>query len=325
MTNINKYNNIKYDYVIFHRKCLDGFTGFIILHNTKKILKNALIYPDVPSAVVSPPNIYNKNIIIIDVAYKYNVLRDIVLKAKSVTFIDHHITIHDDVKKIAKEFSHKNLSIIYDEHKSGATLVWDYFYPKKPRPLFIQFIEDNDIGKWKIPNVYEFITALHVKYPINLKPDTVKMWSKLYKLSTIKKLITLGKTYMEYKNYLTEEHSKRYSVERFPSEKIYSENTHIFRSPGQYKVAVYCGSPCPASSDIAKNIFKNTNCDFFMSWTINLDRKDVVFTFRSEKVDVGLIAKIFNGGGHTLASAGSMKLDDFDIRDLFFGDSLPRN
>ena len=317
--------NNKYNYVIFHRKCLDGFTGFIILHNTKNILKDASIYPDVPSAVVTPPNIYNKDIIIIDVAYKYDVLRDIVLKAKSVTFIDHHITIHDDVKKIGREFSNNKLKIIYDEHKSGATLVWDFFYFKKPRPLFIQFIEDNDTGAWKIPNVYEFITALQVKYPLTLKPEIIKMWSKLFKTSTVKKLIKLGASYMEYKNFISEEHSKRFSIERFPSEKLYSENKDLFKSPGQYQVAVYCGSPCPAPSDIAKLILKNNNCDFFMSWVLNLDKKEFIFTFRSLKVDVGEIAKIFRGGGHKLASAGSMSMNKFDIRDLFFGESLPRN
>lgn len=317
--------NKKYDYVIFHRKCLDGFTGFIILHNTHTIKHIALIYPDVPSATNLPPNINNKDIIIIDVAYKYDVLRNIVIKAKSVTFLDHHITIHDDVKKIQNEFSNKKLEVIYNEHKSGATLVWDYFHPGKKRPLFIQFIEDNDIGKWKIPNVYEFITALHVKYPMNLKPDTIRLWNKLFKMSTIKKLIKLGTTYMEYKNYIAEEHSKRYSIERFPSPQLYSENPDLFKSPGQYKVAVYCGSPCPSASDVAKMIFENNNCDFFMSWALNLDRKEFVLTFRSEKVDVGEIAKIFNGGGHKLASAGSIKMDNFDIRDLFFGESLPRN
>jgi len=317
--------NKKYNYVIFHRKCLDGFTGFIILNNTHNIKHSALIYPDVPSATNIPPNITNKDIIIIDVAYKYEILRNIVIKAKSVTFIDHHITIYDDVKRIQNDFSNKKIEVIYNEHKSGATLVWDYFYPDKKRPLFIQFIEDNDIGKWKIPNVYEFITALHVKYPINLKSETIKKWNKLFKMSTIKKLIKLGTTYMEYKNYIAEEHSKRYSIERFPSTKIYNENQNLFKSPGQYKVAVYCGSPCPSASDIAKIIFENNNCDFFISWALNLDKKEFVLIFRSKKVDVGEIAKIFNGGGHKLASAGSIKMYNFDITDLFFGDSLPRN
>ena len=286
-----------------------------------------MIYPDVPSAISIPKDIDGKNVIIIDVAYKYDILREIVNRAKSVTFIDHHITIVDDVARIKEEtkYNGKNIIIFYDEKKSGASLTWEYFYFKKPKPLFVKFIEDNDTGKWKIPNCLEFITALQVNYPLNLNFNTIKMWKKLYNKSNVNKLITIGKTYMEYKNYISGEHSKRFSMERFPSEKIYSENPELFKNPGQYRVAVYCGSPCPASSDVAKLIFKNNNCDFFLSWVLNLDRKEFIFTFRSEKVDVGEIAKLFNGGGHKLAAGGSMKMDKFDIRDLFFGESLPRN
>lgn len=322
-----KLNKPFYDYVIFHKKCLDGYTGFIILHNTRTIKHNALIFPDVPSAITIPRDIDNKNIIIIDVAYKYEVLREIVNRAKSVTFIDHHITIVDDVAKIKEETKHngKNINIFYNEKKSGASLTWEYFHPKKPKPLFVKFIEDNDTGSWKIPNCLEFITALQVKYPMSLKLNSIQMWKKLYLQSNVKKLINIGKTYMEYKNYISGEHSKRFSLERFPSEKIYNNHPDLFTKPGQYKIAVYNGSPCPSSTDVFKMIIKDYNIDFFLSWVLNLDRKEYVFTFRSENVDVGNIAKIFNGGGHTLASAGSMKLDDFDIRDLFFGDSLPRN
>ena len=317
---------IKYNYVIFHRKCLDGYTGFIILQNSGKIDKHALIFPDVPSATTTPPNINNKNVIIIDVAYKYTVLRDIMHRAKSVTFIDHHITIHDDVKKLKQELGHtnKNIEIIYDEHKSGATLVWDYFYPKKSPPLFVQFIQDNDIGTWKLPNVLEFITALSVKYPLTLKPEVFKMWKELYKTSNVKKLISLGKVYMEYKNYLADEHSKRISVERFPSQQIFDKFPNVFKSPGQYKVVVYNGSPCPSATDVAKLVFKNIKCDFFISWVLNLDREDYVLTFRSMHVDVGQIAKLFNGGGHRLAAAGSIKMKNFNINDLFYGETLPR-
>ena len=64
-----------YDYVIYHKRCYDGFTGFLILHNSNTIKKTAQIYPDVPSAKHLPPNIRGKNVIIIDVAYKYEILR----------------------------------------------------------------------------------------------------------------------------------------------------------------------------------------------------------------------------------------------------------
>src|SRR5579883_339248 len=86
-----------YDYVIYHKNCLDGFTGFFILSLTHKISNKAIIYPDVPSASYAPPNIEDKNIIIIDVAYKKPVIIEILNKCKKMTFIDHHISIRDDI------------------------------------------------------------------------------------------------------------------------------------------------------------------------------------------------------------------------------------
>ena len=90
----------KYNYVIYHKRCFDGFTGFLILHQSKQIDRHALIYPDVPSATSIPQSLEGKNVIIIDCAYKYNILKEIVRKAKHVTFIDHHITIYEDILKL---------------------------------------------------------------------------------------------------------------------------------------------------------------------------------------------------------------------------------
>ena len=317
---MNKY----YNYVIFHKKCPDGFTGFFILHKSKQIHYDAIILPDVPSAKTSPNNIENKDIIIIDVAYKYSVLRDIILKSKSVLFIDHHITIRDDVIKLENEFRDKFKSI-YDEKKSGATLTWDYIYPKKPHPYFIDLIEDNDIGKWKLPNIKDFMTGFNVNFNLKLNEENIKKFNQLFKKSTIKNLIKKGKIYNEYKKYLTDENSTRISIERFPSEKIYKSYPTIFKKPGQYKVALYCGSSCPNPTELADKVLKDTGCDFFISWVLNLDREEYVLTMRSINIDVGEIAKLFNGGGHIYAAACSFKMSKYNITDLFQGSSLPRN
>jgi nanoRNase/pAp phosphatase (c-di-AMP/oligoRNAs hydrolase) len=90
-----------YNFVIYHKGCLDGFSSLVVLNSTSYIDNNAEIYPDVPSASVAPSHIDDKHIIIMDVAYKYEVLKEIINRAKSVLFIDHHVTIHDDVKKIS--------------------------------------------------------------------------------------------------------------------------------------------------------------------------------------------------------------------------------
>jgi len=311
----------KFNYIIYHRKCLDGFTGFFLFQRMKLHDRhNTIIYPDVPSASNIPPNIDNRNIIIIDVAYKYEILREITSRAKSVLFIDHHITISEDVKKIKAN----NLKIIYNLHKSGASLVWDYFYNTK-MPLFVRYIEDNDIGIWKIKYVHEFITALQVLYDTTSNnKSNLTQWEQLFDKNTVKQLINRGKIYMQLKTSIAQDNSTRVSIESFPSNTIYQQFSNFFTKPGQYKVAVYCGSPCPSASDVAKEIFKNFHCDFFISWVYNMDRKEFNLTFRSEHVDVGSIAKLFNGGGHKLAAACSFKLSKYDIKDLFFHHSLQR-
>lgn len=311
-----------FDYIIYHKNCLDGFASFFLLHEAKKIESSAEIYPDVPSASRVPSRIENKNILIVDVAYSYDIMYNIISKAKTVTFIDHHVTIHKGMVELAKKFT--KLHLIYDVTKSGCTLMWQYLYGTINPPKFIKYIEDNDIGKWELADCKEFITALKVKYPTKPNYLSLNKWSKLYKDSTVKKLISLGKVYGEYKKYLTDDNVRRFTMEKFPSEKFYDKYSNIFKKPGQYKVAVYCGSPCPSSQEISEYIFKNYSCDFMISWVLNLEKKDYVLTFRSKYVDVGEIAMALGGGGHKLAASGVIKLKDFSIEELFFNYSLPR-
>lgn len=316
-------NKIKYNYVIYHKKCPDGFTGFFLLHESQRIEPTAKIMPDVPS-VKYPPNDINGNVIIVDVAYKCEVLEEIIKRAKTVLFIDHHITIRDDVLKLENKYKDKFTSI-YNEKKSGATLVWEFLYPNKKHPKFIDLIEDNDTGTWKISNVKDFMTGFNVKYDLRLNNESILKFKSVFKNSTISKLIKIGKIYNEYKQFLVNENSTRISVQKFPSKMIYDKfnNTfnqmfnQIFKRPGEFKAAVYCGSSCPNPSELAKKVFENYKCDIFISWVLNLDRNEYVLTLRSENVDVGKIAKIFGGGGHTYAAACSFKAEKYNIIDLF--------
>lgn len=314
----------KYNYIIYHKNCIDGFTGFIILMGTDKIDKNAKIYPDIPAAKNIPHDIENKDVIIIDVAYKYNILKEIMTLAKSVTFIDHHITIKDDVQQIISELNNKNHIVYYDDKMSGASLTWKYFYPKKKIPLFIKYVADNDTGAWVLKHTIPFITALDVNYSFDLTSENIKKWDNLYNKKEVIRLIKKGYIYEEYKNNIIKYNSQRYSLEAFPSEKIYNEHIDLFRHPGQYKVAVFCGTGCPNVTDLAKEMLRTIDCDFVIIWSLNLDKKEFVLSFRSLDVDVGSISKAFGGGGHKLAAACSFSLFKYNIADLFLSQSLPR-
>ena len=312
---------MKYNYIIFHRGCRDGFSGFIILNRTNTIHPNAQIYPDVPSAKGIPPNIEGCDVIIIDVAYTYNILKEIISLAKSVTFIDHHITIHNDVQKLHNE---PKLTILYDEQECGASLTWKFFHGSKKMPLFIRYIKDNDIGAWVLKNTEYFISALDVFYTLDLRHDTIRHWNALFETDEVKRLIRKGRTYWEYIQFQLDANVKKYSLELFPSEQIYALFPSHFEKPGQYRVAVF-NTSTPNASLLGKEAMKKINCDFAIIWTFHMDHKNFVLSLRSAAVDVGSIAKLFNGGGHTHASAMSFPLSKYNITDLFFPTSQPRS
>ena len=316
---------MSYDYVIYHRNCMDGFSGFFILTTTNTIKDTAIVYPDVPSAKDVPPHIEGKNVIIIDVAYKAEILEQILKKAKKVTFIDHHVSIRDDILALNIEKPHE---IIYDVDKSGASLVWHYFFKNKKMPLFIRYIEDNDIGAWKLKHTHPFILGLDVNYSLEPSRRNLQKWKKLLDKREVFRLIKKGKIYEEYKESLLDWNVKRYSLEAFPSEKIYNEFPDSFTKPGQYSVAVYCGSGCPSASSLGVKFMEKVKCDFVMMWVYHMDKKEYVISFRSSSedkdIDVGSIAKLFNGGGHRSAAAGSFSSNQYNIQDLFFSNSLPR-
>lgn len=316
-------SKVIFDYVIFHRNCLDGFSSFIILTKTGVIANDAIIYPDVPSAKEEPPGLGGKNVIIVDVAYKEQVLERIFQEAEYVLFIDHHVTIRNDVLRLITLYPQHH--IVYDSAKSAVQLTWDYFFPDKKVPWFVRYIGDNDIGEWRLKNTRDFILGLQVNYPLELTRENIEKWNNLYDNNEIKRLIRDGRKYGEYETFLLNTNSKRYSLEQFPSQMIFDDFPDFFREPGQYRVAVINGSGCPSTSLLGKRIVDTVDCDFCMIWMLHLDKKEMVISFRSNKADVGSIAQLFGGGGHKFASATSIPLSRYNITDLFFPTSLPRS
>lgn len=316
-----------YDYVIYHKNCYDGFAGFIVLYYSNQIKKNALIYPDNPYSTTIPPNIKGKNVIIIDVAYNKKILSDIFKLAKKTIFIDHHDSIRDDVlnltiNKTTNEIIKQPNEIIYDENKSGCSLTWEYLYKNQKKPSFIKYIEDNDIGKWKYKETIPFINALKVSYDAQFSKNNILKWKKLYEDKEVNLLIEKGLLYTEYSNFIANSNMNKYSIKKFPSKEIYEKDKDIFNllkvKVGGYIVAVYNGLPCPDVKTLSSVIFKNVKCDFIIFWSFDLNKNIYILQFRSLKIDVGKIAKIFNGGGHRLASACSISADNFTMLDLFY-------
>jgi nanoRNase/pAp phosphatase (c-di-AMP/oligoRNAs hydrolase) len=139
-------------------------------------------------------------------------------------------------------------------------------------------------------------------------------WEKLFNKKEIIHLIKLGKFYLQYDDTLTNINKKKYVFTTFPSQIIFEKYNDIFKKKGQYKVAVYTGSPCPSIRSLSEKIQLESDCDIFMIWNYQLDKKKTIITMRSNKVDISEIAKAFGGGGHEGASSFST---DISIDNLF--------
>ncbi len=300
---------MEYDFVIYHKNCLDGYTAYLVLYSSGKIAKNAIINPDVPYTIEIPENVKDKNVIILDVSYSKHILTGIIDLAKHVTYIDHHISSMNYLDNVQEKYKLK-FNKYCDINECGASLAWKYFYKKQPMPKLITYIKDNDIGIWKHKHTMPVITYINVNFSTH--PKDVKSWKVLLDDIYVYKISRTGKIYCEYMNYLMDSFSGKYCIKMFPSAKIAKMlNCNV----GQYKVVVVNGG-CP-SNYIGKIMLDKIMCDFCLIWTLDLGRQTYVISLRSKEIDVEYIANKFGGGGHKLASAFSMSSVEYNIEDMF--------
>lgn len=136
------------DVVLYHGDCVDGFASAFScwLYNKKKGNKAKKITYIACQYQKQPPMLNNKNVLICDFSYKYNVLKNIMRDVNKIAILDHHQSAEKDLQQIPKE------NKIFDMKHSGAYITWAYFFGEDNVPLMIKYIEDNDI--WKIYDKY---------------------------------------------------------------------------------------------------------------------------------------------------------------------------
>ena len=84
-------------------------------------------------------------VIIVDFSFPKEVLDFWVALGVEVIVIDHHKT----AQKMLEGFAGGVLS--FDMNKCGAMLTWEYFFPDKPVPVFINYVQDQDLWQWALP------------------------------------------------------------------------------------------------------------------------------------------------------------------------------
>lgn len=150
---------------IYHGNCADGF-------GAAWVVRRAFAGSDIefhPATHGNPaPDVTGKKVIIVDFSYPLETLTAMAAAAESVLVLDHHKTAQADLADISAAGPHHKyhqvpagrLTALFDMHRSGAGIAWDYFFLSEPRPALINHIEDRDLWLFKLEGTREIQASL---------------------------------------------------------------------------------------------------------------------------------------------------------------------
>jgi len=141
---------------IYHGNCADGFSAAWVVHQyfgDGEVDFHPGVYGQ------EPPDVQDRDVILVDFSYKRPVLDVMATKASSILILDHHKTAAEDLAGFPNpedgyapdrwrmlEAMHGAAAIraVFDMNRSGAGITWDFFFPDRPRPQLLNHIEDRD-------------------------------------------------------------------------------------------------------------------------------------------------------------------------------------
>lgn len=305
-----------FDYVVYHQNCMDGTSSAWV---TTLVNPNAKLIPTF--AFKSPdhklyPELFEateKKIIFCDVTPNEELLEGLIWHENEIVVIDHH---NDAVSKLEK-YIEKNCSsdeiTLYtnkDNTKSGCVLTWEYFFPDKPVPWFLEYISDRDNWNFKLEHSKEINAALYEDKHITLEGLNILLTSDMKEMKD--ELIKRGSTLEDWRLKAVERYSKLALFCKYNDMYVW-----LYQCLPEYR------------SDVGNYLLNKTYTDkdgnvitpnFTACWQYDIKSDQYWFSFRSDntKVDVCELAKSLDikGGGHRNA-AGASILGNITLRDVF--------
>ncbi|MBM3257378.1 MAG: hypothetical protein FJY98_03610 [Candidatus Liptonbacteria bacterium] len=261
--------------IIYHGDCPDGFSGAWAAW--KKFGNKAEYFGarrDEPL-----PDVRGREVYCIDFTPEpAAAVEKMVKEAAHVVLIDHHLSAKPKME-LAPEFW-------FSLEHSGAVLAWEYFFPKKPVPTLLKYIEDVDLWKFKLPYSRE-LSAYMILHDFDFKT-----WDKLNKEYAGAKsrahAVKGGTMVLRYKQRIVEDMIEKAQLVKFEGYKVLAVNSSALESEIGHALA-------------------KKKPPFGIVW--REEKNSIKFSLRSEgKVDVSKIAEKYGGGGHKAASGFNLPL-----------------
>lgn len=261
--------------VVIYHDDEDGFGG---AWTAWKKFKNKASYIPAENGNLPLKGLAGKEIYFIDFCYSKKELGEIVKNNKKVVVIDHHISRKNEIK-IATEYR-------YAVKNSAAVLAWKYFYPSKPIPKILLYIEDMDLWKWELPNSRNIASYLE-SYNFNFKTYS-RIASQLENKEKLRKCIAEGEAIERYKQILANYIINFAEKVEFEGQKAFAVNSPILDSE-------------------VGNLINKKKGGIGIIWRYKNRRLRI--SLRSDKADVMKLAEKFGGGGHKRSSGFQIKKD----------------
>lgn len=129
--------------VIYHGGCRDGFCAAWVAHRKFADADFHAGYYGQP-----PPDVDGRDVFVVDFSYPRPLMDEMFRRAKSLLVLDHHKTA--EAALVGAPYA------TFDMERSGAGMAWDHFFPGEPRPWLVDYTEDRDLWRWKLPGSREF-------------------------------------------------------------------------------------------------------------------------------------------------------------------------
>lgn len=268
------------DLVIYHANCSDGFGA---AWSAWKLLGDRAQYHPAKYGE-PPPDVTDKNVVILDFSYDNATTKNLISKANSLLVIDHH--------KSAVVELHDVPNTRFDMNHSGAMLSWKFFHPAKEPPRLIKHIEDRDLWKWELPYSREFSAAF------DMVPHDFEEFDKFLDDSAVDDAQKRGSYILAYSKTVISKIVKNASRRRLRGKDVLVVNSPHWMS------------------EIGAAL--STKCDFAVIWYWDHETLQTKVSLRAhhEDSDVSDIAKQFGGGGHRKA-AGFLLSSGVSIESIF--------
>lgn len=255
-------------FILFHANCPDGFGA---AWAAWKRFGDQARYLPVKHGEAPPDMPAGAEVYIIDYAYPRQILLELA-KTHTVKVLDHHKTAQADLAGL--DFAE------FDMQRSGAVMAWQFFHPDTEVPLLLQYVQDQDLWTWALPDSAEICTALSI-YPLDFAA-----WDAL----EVENLRAEGKVVLRFKQQLVDRLSQKVDWLEICGQRVPAVNTPLFASElGNQLCLKYPKAPfsaCYAEHDGQRK-----------------------FSLRSVgDNDVAAIAARFGGGGHRNAAGFAVPL-----------------